>query len=211
MNAAARVLERSETITNIGVSVDGSWQRRGFSSLNGIVAALSIRNEKGAISWCQFQRDVANGTNMYRPGPGLSDNIIGHVKPIYQDLVKPEVLKKCLHGKKQNQNESFNSLIWEPAPKSRYCGLEKLEFAVYDAVANFNDGRQATLDIFKMLNVDSGHNTISACSSFNIKRRRSATLHPSAVWKKNRKIILAEKKRKTDNSKSKEGKVYGGF
>ena len=46
MNAAARELGRSETITNIGVSVDGSWQRRGFSSLNGIVAALSIDNGK---------------------------------------------------------------------------------------------------------------------------------------------------------------------
>ena len=54
-------------------------------------------------------------------------------------------------------------MIWERAPKYRYCGLEKLEFSVYDAVANFNDGRQATLDIFKMLNVDPGHNTIFAC------------------------------------------------
>ena len=41
MNAAAR---ECETITDIGVSVDGSWQRRGLSSLNGVVAALSINN-----------------------------------------------------------------------------------------------------------------------------------------------------------------------
>ena len=84
----------------------------------------------------------------------MSDNIISHVKLIYQDLVEPEVLKKCLHGKTQIQNESFNSMIWDCPPKSPHCGLEKLEFAVYDAVATFNDGRQATLDIFKMLNVD---------------------------------------------------------
>ena len=171
------------------------------------VASSSRRNlhshcEKGAKSWCQYQRDVANGTNMHKPGPGLSDKIIAHVKPIYQDLVKPEVLKRCLHGLTQNQNESFNSMIWERAPKYRYCGFDKLEFAVYDAVANFNDGRQATLDIYKMLNVDPGHNMLSACSSLNIKRRRSASLHSSAAWKKKRKIIRAEKKNKTDKNKS---------
>ena len=175
------------------------------------VASSSRRNlhthcEKGVIR--QYQRDIANDTNMYKPGPGLPDNIISHVKPIYQDLVKPEVLKKCLHGKTQNLNESFNSMICERAPKYRYCGFDKLEFAVYDAVANFNDGRQATLYIFKMLNVDPGYNTLSACSSLNIRRRRSATLHSSAVWKKKRKIIRAEKKRKTDKSKCTEGKVY---
>ena len=43
MNAAANDLKNSDSdILDIGVfSVDGSWQRRGFSSLNGVVAALS--------------------------------------------------------------------------------------------------------------------------------------------------------------------------
>ena len=31
---------------NVGVSVDGSWQRRGFSSLNGVVTAISIDSGK---------------------------------------------------------------------------------------------------------------------------------------------------------------------
>ena len=60
--------------------------------------SLHTHCEKGAKSWCQYQRDVANGTNMHKPGPGLSNNIISQVKPIYQDLVKPEILKRCLHG-----------------------------------------------------------------------------------------------------------------
>ena len=104
--------------------------------------------KKTSNSWCQYQRDIVNGTNIYKPGPGLPKNVIYHVKPIYFDLVKPAELNKCLHGKTQNQNESFNSIIWEHAPKYRYCGFDKLEFAVYDAAANFNDGRQASLDIF---------------------------------------------------------------
>ena len=28
---------------DIGVTVDGTWQRRGFSSLNGIVAAIAVK------------------------------------------------------------------------------------------------------------------------------------------------------------------------
>ena len=63
------------------------------------VAISSRRNphthcEKDATSLCQYQRDVANGTNVYKPEPGLSDTIIGHVKPIYQDLVKKVCMEK---------------------------------------------------------------------------------------------------------------------
>ena len=47
----------------------------------------------------------------------LSDEVIKHVKPIYLDLIKPQQLEKCLHGKTQNQIESFNSMIWERVPK----------------------------------------------------------------------------------------------
>lgn len=164
--------------------------------------------QKGSTSWCQFQRDVANGTNLHKAGSGLNDNTISHVKPIYQSLIKPEELKKLLHGKTQNQNESFNAMIWERAPKYRYCAFDKLEFAVYDAVANFNIGRQASLDIFKMLNIDPGYYMLCACAAMNIKRRRSAMNHSTAEWRKRRKIIRAEKKRKTDKNKKKEGKTY---
>ena len=41
----SKVREKEGT-TDIGVSVDGTWQRRGFSSLNGIVAAVSTSNFK---------------------------------------------------------------------------------------------------------------------------------------------------------------------
>ena len=33
-------------MTDIGVTVDGTWQKRGFSSLNGVVAVISITNGK---------------------------------------------------------------------------------------------------------------------------------------------------------------------
>ena len=176
-----------------GVSVDGSWQRRGFSSLNGVVTVISIENGKildteticklckacnakeklrsnvGNVknmqntilasmfhvassdsnnyheycpktpdSWCQYQLEAINKTNMYTPGAGRSENVIFAIKPVYADLTKADILQKCLHGLTQNPNESINSKIWERAPKPVYCGLDTLELAVYDAFANYN-------------------------------------------------------------------------
>ena len=169
--------------------------------------------EKSSTSWCQYQRNIVNGTNLHVEGPCLPNNVIYHVKSIYQNLTKPEDLKKCLHGKTQNQNESYNDLIWGRAPKFRYCAFDKLAFAVYDSTANFNDRRQASLDIFKEINVNPGYYTTTACITMNVKRKRSAVSHSSMKWKKARKIIRAEKKRKGDASKQKEGKTYkaGGF
>ena len=87
--------------------------------------------EKSSSSWCQYPRDQINDTKIYKPGRGLSQNVIKDVKSIYLDLINPVELKKCLHGLTQNQNESINSMIWERAPKTTYCGYEKLEFAVH--------------------------------------------------------------------------------
>ena len=45
MSAAIEEVKK-EGATDIGVSVDGTWQRRGFSSLNGVVVAVSTSNFK---------------------------------------------------------------------------------------------------------------------------------------------------------------------
>ena len=93
--------------------------------------------EKSQTSWCQYQRDRCNNTNLFKHGPGLSKEVINFVKPIYKDLIRLDELEKCLHGMTQNQNESYNALIWERAPKSVYVSIEKMRFAVYDAVNSF--------------------------------------------------------------------------
>ena len=71
----------------------------------------------GESSWYKYQRDKSAGTSTYKPGHGLPLEIIKHVKPIFAELSKETLLSKCLHGKTQNQNESYNALIWERLPK----------------------------------------------------------------------------------------------
>ena len=50
MSAAIEELKK-EGATDIGVSVDGTWQRRGFSSLNGVIA-VSTSNFKVLSRLC---------------------------------------------------------------------------------------------------------------------------------------------------------------
>ena len=86
--------------------------------------------------WCQYNRDVINGTKLYRAGQGSSVDVIAAIKPIYTNLSDESVLERCMHGLTQNADESFNSTIWERCFKLIYCGLDGIELAVYNAVGN---------------------------------------------------------------------------
>ena len=46
MNEAAHNLKKDDALTDVAISADGSWQRRGFSSLNGFVSAISMDSGK---------------------------------------------------------------------------------------------------------------------------------------------------------------------
>ena len=67
--------------------------------------------------WCQFQKDKIDGTDYTKNKHGLPIDIRKEILPIYHALTKPELLKKCLHGKTQNANESFNGMIWNRIPR----------------------------------------------------------------------------------------------
>ena len=113
-------------------------------------------------------------------------------------MINPDELKKCLNGKTQNQNESFNAMIWERVPKITYCPNDKLELAVYDASANFNEGRQATIDILKDLNINPGYHTTIMCYDLNKRRKYSAVYKFKPSSKITRKVIRANRKKKID-------------
>ena len=181
--------------------------------------ASSEKNEwhthcpNGPSSWCQFKRDVANGTQHYHPGKGLPLDIVAKIKPIYNDLSTSELLEKCLHGKTQNQNESFNGMVWDRIPKSTYVARNQLELGTYDAVANFNIGRKATLLTFQDLGINPGKYTTAGCKTMNSRRLFHAGYKNSKESKDRRKAIRGQKKKKEDSAIGKEGTSYspGGF
>ena len=46
MSAAAAELRGANETADVGVSLDGTWQRKGFTSLNGVITAISIDSGK---------------------------------------------------------------------------------------------------------------------------------------------------------------------
>ena len=66
----------------------------------------------GVGSWCAYHLDIANKTKLHKPTKGLPEEAIKHLKPIVESLSDDSLHIKCLHGKTQNQNKSFNWLIW---------------------------------------------------------------------------------------------------
>ncbi|GFX23734.1 uncharacterized protein TNCV_3596761 [Trichonephila clavipes] len=81
--------------------------------------------------------------------------------------LEKDLLKKCLHGRTQNPNESFNKCIWERIPKSVFVGIETLKFGVMDAVICFNNGYVSRIKVFEALGIKPGYNTERACLTYN--------------------------------------------
>ena len=78
------------------------------------------------------------------------------MKPVFAKLSDDDLLRKCLHGKTQNQNESVNRVIWDRVRKFHYIGRDVFEVGVYDAVAHFNEGSIATCLALEKLELQRG-------------------------------------------------------
>ena len=71
-------------------------------------------------SWRKYKNDP----EAYKHKNGLPDSVVECVKPIFEDLADENLLKKCLHGKTQNNNECLNKLIWDRCSKEYYAEKE---------------------------------------------------------------------------------------
>lgn len=149
---------------------------------------------QGPDNLCRYKQDKANNTSLYKPGPGLSDNIIKLVKPIYARLSSDDLLKKCVDGKTQNQNVLLNGMIWNWLPKSIFVGADVLEFGAYDAVARFNIGSKAAIKIFKELGLVPGQFFEYGVGKAD-KRRIKKAEHRNTPAAKRRKVLHGQKKR----------------
>ena len=162
----------------------------------------------GKDSWCRYQSDKSTGLSTYKPGPGLPLTVIKHIKPVYNELSRDNLLKKCLHGKTQNQNEAFNGLIWERLPKSTYVSLTLMKLGTYDAIAHFNIGRKSSCLIFETLGMIPGRYTTKHCANMNRKRLYFANYKSTDKACKRRKVIRGKRKSVMDHLEDKEGTVY---
>ncbi|GFS91556.1 uncharacterized protein TNCV_1139781 [Trichonephila clavipes] len=123
----------------------------------------------GEDSWCGYNRSIVTG-EFYIHKHSLPESILLKVKKVFRDLTEKDLLKKCLHGRTQNPNESFNKCIWERIPKTVFVGIETLKFGVMDAVIFFNDGYVSNIKVFEALGIKPGYNTECALLIIDNKR-----------------------------------------
>ncbi|GIY08120.1 uncharacterized protein CDAR_429331 [Caerostris darwini] len=77
----------------------------------------------GPESWCKWCKCEAKGTlETFEHPSALDDEAQEILKPIYEDLTADDLLERCLGSNTQNNNESFNSCVWQLAPKHQFAG-----------------------------------------------------------------------------------------
>jgi len=72
---------------------------------------------------------------------------------IYTDLSSRELLERCKGGNTQNNNESYNGLLWYFAPKHLHNGMKTIKLANFLAVSIFNDGFYSILKMLQVIDV----------------------------------------------------------
>ena len=110
--------------------------------------------------------------------------------------------------KTQNQNESLNGMIWERVPKDNFIGSEAFQLGVFDAVAHFNIGCQAGLNILSRAGLQPGEFCVAAFRQTDNLRIHKANYKSAENDKNRRKILRGQKKQKADKAQENEGVTY---
>ncbi|KAG8226745.1 hypothetical protein J437_LFUL004396 [Ladona fulva] len=148
---------------------------------------------EGADSWCTWQRANTEGTlAQYKHKDALPQTVIDVVSPIYEDLSRKELLERWLGGFIQNNNESFNSLVWRNAPKIMPGSAMIMQIAAYIATCTFNDGAGSYLKIMRAIGINLGKIAAEYCSredQQHISRTHEAT-REGRLRKKKDKLVF---------------------
>lgn len=105
----------------------------------------------GSNSWCKYNKLSKLERKSFKHKNPIPKAVGTEILLIFEELSKDELLKKCLHGKTQNLNESFNHLVWERAPKTLYSRLINFKICAYDAVLCWNDGVHSRIHVLMKL------------------------------------------------------------
>ena len=107
--------------------------------------------------------------------------------PLYERLSHKSLLKRCVSGLTQNQNEFFNATIWKRCTKERYFGAATIKRAHAMLVVTRNVGRQDLVSVFEHLQLPTNIFTLKALGLKEKKRimssQRCATIKKRKVSK----------------------------
>ncbi|GBN32179.1 hypothetical protein AVEN_50766-1 [Araneus ventricosus] len=107
----------------------------------------------GKDSWCRYKRALSDKRQYLEKSPGLPNSAMKVIKATYLELCDKNLLKKCLHGMTQNNNESFNNVLLTILPKETFIQQKTLFLGSYIAVLLFNSGYLGLLPVFNYLKI----------------------------------------------------------
>lgn len=150
-----------------------------------------------STEWCKYLKAKEEGkVETFLHKITIPKAVVLAMKPVFQDLAQPELLKKCLKGKTQNANESFNNVVWSRIPKNVFVGRSVLELGVFDAVLTFNDGYSGRLKVLEYLGIHKGYNTHQSVMDLDQLRIMKAEIATNNMSKearsKRRRAALGE-------------------
>ena len=172
----------------------------------------SIANARkiAIYTWCKFWYDKQHSTNNYSEVNRLPAVFRKELNPLIERLSQDDLLKRCLKGLTQNQNESLNGSLWSRCPKTKFCGKRKVELAVAETVCCFNTGASGKVTILEALGVNPGTNMLSFMRSEDNERLNHAERKSSMKSRMERRKRRKERKTKNDDC-AKVNYLTGGF
>lgn len=165
----------------------------------------------GENSWCKYRRAEALGLleNFKHDRIPLDPRVQEVIKPIFEDLSRDDLLKRCLGAETQNSNESFNSLVWTFAPKTLHSGFKINELASFLAVIIFNDGFTGIQKVMEVLGVKIGFHCDNYAKKRDNERMKRSELRCSNQYKQARIDNREKASTLHDFHENEEGVLYG--
>lgn len=164
----------------------------------------------GADSWCTWRKaEALNQLGEYKHPPPLSAQVQDMLRPIYADLSSDDLLERCLGGNTQNNNESFNSVLWSMAPKHIFCTAKTIELAAFLSTIVFNEGCLPLLRVMEVMGITIGLRAKMFAELKNDTRVRKAETAHSAASKEGRLSRRQERTAEDEFFEKEEGGLYG--
>jgi len=118
------------------------------------------------------------------------------------------LLERCLGANTQNNNESYNSCVWNIAPKHKFVGKDTLDIAALSAACIFNEGLLPILKVMELMGVKIGPQARHFADKANDKRVDRAELEASEASKEHRTASRNARILENDRYEDQEGVVY---
>lgn len=164
----------------------------------------------GSSSWCSYQRDIANGTNLHKPIKNpFNDAIVEVMQPLFDRLGDETFLVGSEDCYTQNRNECLHHVIWGMASKEVYSSPPEISLSISLGVLQFNQGFNATYaELLPTLGMQVHLPMLEAWKKIDLDRIYQADYRSSADVKQQRKAKRKSKLKRQDAFVHQEGIMY---